>query len=234
MAEHLSANGVHGPKVDTDKHKLEPAFDFITSESSILLCKGQAEINIDGTTYMGEGEVRLNLLPRAAVFLYGKFQDVPLADFLMLRSNQMTISSFSINGLQVEGFTVNIGGDITTQEMTAGMTVKWCPKSEPINGVGNESTQMTRVVFHLFNFVDLIGTRRSVEQIGKERRAIEHIDLICDEWKVEIKSLFLTKDNIKTLKAEGGYRLTHIGCLEKAGRVPSSGVKMVLIRRESV
>jgi hypothetical protein len=39
---------------------------------------------------------------------------------------------------------------------------------------------------------------------------IEHVDLVCDKWKVELKSLQLTRENLKLIKEEGGYRLTHI------------------------
>ena len=205
--------------MDMDKHRLDPAFDFAASEKSILLHEGLAKVSINGVAYAGDGEVRLELLPRANIRLYGKFQGVPPADALMPMTGQKTISSFSINDRQVEGFFLNIGGDVTAQEMT----VKWCPKSEPINGVGDESTQMTLLVFHLFNFVDLIGTRRSTEQSGTTIHAIEHVDLVCDEWKVELKSLISTRENIKLLKEEGGYRLTHIGGIQKADGTSFSG-----------
>ena len=200
-------------------HRLEPVFDFVAGESSVLLHQSQTEVCIDGNTYAGDGEVRLDLLPRANIHFYGQFKGVPPADAMMLVTRQNTISSFSINGRQIEGFCLNIGGDATTQEMT----VKWCPKSEPIIGVGDKSTQMTRVVFHLFNFVDLIGTRRSTEQSGTMVHAIEHVDLTCDEWKVELKSLISTRENIESLKEEGGYRLTHIGCIKKADGSAFSG-----------
>ena len=86
---------------------------------------------------------------------------------------QKTISSFSINGRQIDGFRLSSGGDLDSQEFN----VKWCPKFEPISGVGDESTQMTRVVFHLFNFVDLFGTRRSIEQNGTTEYGVQHVDL---------------------------------------------------------
>jgi len=205
--------------MDTDKHRLEPVFDFSDCEASVLLYQGKAEICIDGNIYAGKGEVRLDLLPRANIHIYGQFNGVPPADALMPMTGQKTISSFSINGHQIEGFFLNIGGNATAQEMS----IKWCPKSEPIAGVGNESTQMTRVIFHLFNFVHIVGTRRSTEQKGTTNHFIEHVDLRCDGWNVEIKSLLETRDNLKRLKAEGGYRLTHIGCITKAGCPSFSG-----------
>lgn len=197
-------------------YDMEPAFDFTTKESSILLNQGPAEVCISGTTYAGVGEVRLDLLPRANIHLYGKFQNVPPADAMMAMFGQKTISSFSINDRQVKGFI--IGGD--AQEMT----IKWHPESEPIIGVGDGTTHMNRVVFHLFNFVDLIGMRRSTEQDGaKGYRSINHVDLAFDGWNVELKSLIKTSENIEALKAEGGYRLTHIGCIKKADSTSFSG-----------
>jgi len=205
--------------MNTNIHGLEPAFDFADCESSVLLNHGQAEVRVDGNSYTGDGEVRLDFLPRVDVHLYGYFKGVPAKDVMGASSGQKVISSFSINGRQIEGFRLSSGGDVNSQEFS----LKWCPKSEPINGVGDESTQMTRVVFHLFNFVDLRGTRRSTEQKGTMIHAIEHVDLTCDEWKVELKSLISTQENIKALKEEGGYRLTHIGCIQKADGTLFSG-----------
>jgi hypothetical protein len=205
--------------MNTDKHILEPAFDFTASESSLLIHQSQAEMCIDGNRYAGNGEVRLDLLPRASIRLYGYFQGVPVQDAMGAHIGQKSISSFSINSHQIEGFRLSSGGDATTQEYN----LKWCPKSEPINGVGDESTQMIWLVFHLFNFVDLIGIRQSTEQSGTEMHAIEHVDLVFNEWKVELKSLISTRENIKALKEDGGYRLTHIGGIQKADGTLFSG-----------
>jgi hypothetical protein len=205
--------------MNTDIQRLEPAFEFIASESSFIIHQSQAEICISGNRYTGNGEVRLDLLPRANIHLYGYFHGVPAQDALGASIGQNEISSFFINGRQIEGFRLSSGGNANTQEYN----LKWCPKSEPVNGVGDEATQMTWVVFHLFNFVPLCGTRRSIEQSGTTTHTIEHLDLICDEWKVELKSLISTDENIKSLKEEGGYRLTHIGGIEKVDGTPFSG-----------
>ena len=205
--------------MNTDIHRLEPAFDFSDGESSVLLYQGQAEMCIGGDSYAGNGDVRLDLLPRANIHAYGYFKGVPAKEAMETGIGQKEISSFSINGHQIEGFRLSSGGDITTQEYN----IKWCPKSEPVNGVGDESTQMTRVVFHLFNFADMFGTRRSTEQSETTMHAIEHVDLSCDEWKVELKSLLSTRGSIKLLKEEGGYRLTHIGDIQKTEGTPFTG-----------
>lgn len=124
---------------------------------------------------------------------------------------QAEISSFSINSRQIEGYYLSSGGDVPSLEYN----LKWGPKSEPIYGVGDESTQMQLLVFHLFNFVDLIGTKRSTERSGSKIVSIQNVDLICDQWNVEVKSVLSTQENIKKLKEEGGFRLTHIGRIKK-------------------
>lgn len=200
-------------------HELKPEFDFIKGESSVLIHQGNAEICIEGNKYCGNSEVRLDLLPKADIHLYGYFKDVSVPDAMGAHTGQKTISSFSIDGRRIEGFRLSSGGDVDSQEYN----VKWCPKSEPILGIGNESTQMSRLVFHLFNFVDLIGTRRSMEQIGTAMHAIEHIDLVSDQWKIELKSLISTRENIEILKEAGGYQLTHIGDIQKVDGTSFSG-----------
>ena len=43
--------------MNRDGHRLEPAFDFVADESSVLLHQSQAEIEIDGKHYAGDVEV---------------------------------------------------------------------------------------------------------------------------------------------------------------------------------
>ena len=74
---------------------------------------------------------------------------------------------------------------------------------------------MSFLIFHLFNFVDLFGPRHSIEQVDSTMYRIDHVDLICDQWNIELKSFISTRDDIKKLKEEGGYRLTHIGCIKR-------------------
>jgi hypothetical protein len=197
----------------------ESPFDFTANESNILIHQSPVEMCIDQNTYSGDGEVRLQLLQRANIYLYGFFKGVPAKDVMSSSLGQTEISSFSINSCQVEGFLSSSGGNIQSQEFN----LKWCPSSEPINCIGNESTQMQLLIFHLFNFVDLIGTRRSTEQSGSIIQPIEHVDFANDEWNIELKSLFSTKENFKKLKEEGGYRLTHIVGIKKADSSLFSG-----------
>lgn len=192
--------------------KLEPLFDFTSGGSNILIHQSQAEVCINQNTYNGNGEVRLELLPRASINIYGYFHGVPVKDSLETLIGQSEISSFSINGYKVDGFKLSIGGSVDSQEYN----LKWRSNSEPINAIGNDSTQMDSLIFHLFNFIDFSGTRRSSEQAESTMHAIDHVDLVCDDWTIELKSLLSTSETIKALKEEGGFKLTHIGSIKKS------------------
>ncbi len=201
--------------MDTEKQELQPAFDFDAPESSFLLHKGQAEVKLkdeDEVIHKGDGKVRLDMLPYPRIRIYAQFKP----DF-----DNTRIESFSFDKKEIVGFCINFPNPVNNIiEMGQ---VKWCPKSNSINGVGDESTKMTRVVFHLFNFLELFGNRESTAKSETTTHIIQHVDLACDNWNVELKSLTSTADNLKKLKAEGGYKLTHIGEIKKANDTSFSG-----------
>lgn len=205
--------------MSSNANNLVPAYDIDTNKSSILLKELPAEVNINRNSYIGTSEVRLDLLPRARIHLYGYFHNVPVVDAMSAHMGQDAEISFSIDGRSIEGFRMGGGGSVETGEFN----IKWCPSSEPIIGSGEETTTIARAVFHLFNFMDLSGTRQSTERNGTSIHTIECLDLETDEWKIELKALSETRQNIKSLKEEGGYRLTHIGGIQRADDSPFTG-----------
>lgn len=201
---------------------LQPAYEFDSSVSSILLKETMVEVRINSNSYTGTGEVKLDLLPRANIHLYGYFQNVPVKDVMEAHMGQDAEISFSIDGQNIEGFRIGGGGNAETGEFN----IKWSPESEPIVGSGDETTAISSAVFHLFNFLDLLGTRRSAEQKGATTHAIEHIEMETDEWKIELRSLITTRQNIKLLKDEDGYQLTHIGGIQRPDGSPFTGKEL--------
>ncbi len=199
-------------------HKTELIYDFQVKESSVLLHNYPVEVCIEKNFYKGNGEVRLELLPRAAIVFYAYLDNIPIYIKLSAGLDPESISSFYINGRYIDGFPKRISETSDKRYM-----IKWCPKSEPIIGIGGESTQIAKLIFHLYNFVDFIGTRSSIEENGTTKHRIEHIDLIDDEWEIELKSLTFTRANIKELKEEGGFRLTHIGVIKRTDGTNISG-----------
>jgi hypothetical protein len=204
--------------MDIEQQELKPVFGFSDNSSDILIHRGKAEICLGENTHEGEGEVRLGLLPRAGICFYSYFKELP-NEAISFVFGENKISSFSFNGRQIEGFLLSSGGDFEAHEINC----KWCPNKEPITGLGDDSTQMNKIVFHLYNFIDFFGGRFSTEEHDKTLHRINHVDLICDEWKIHLKSLISTSDKIELLRKEGGYQLTHVGGLEKIDSTTFSG-----------
>ena len=199
--------------------KLEPVFNFLSEESRILLYKGSAQINVRSNSYFGDGEVLLELLPTASIFVYGYFREVPSVDGLGVITGHNSVAEFSLNGCKVDGFRISGGGDATKKECN----IKWCPKSHPVGCIGDDTTQIAHVVFHLFNFERIVTTRRSPEEQDGTQHSIHHLDLSGNGWEIELKSLAITDKNIKELKEQGGYRLTHVGSIKKTDGAVFSG-----------
>lgn len=182
-----------------EKQTLESIFDFADPKDEVLLHHNEASICIDGVPYTGDGKIYLDLKSRANI--YAKFEGVlPDNVWDSLISDKEKISLFTVNGHKIDGFARNFQDDINI--------INWyCSEKEPIIGIGDKLTQMTSVMFHLFNFVDLFLP----------------VNLTSTEWKIDIKPLPSTSDNIKKLKNEGGYQLTHIGEIRKVDGAPFFG-----------
>ena len=111
----------------------------------------------------------------------------------------------------MDGF-VTKSNSIPTQPDRLELT--WCPISQPIQALGVQTAQLHKLLFHLFNF-DFQGLPGSIQRTKSSSRTIEHIDLDSETWKVRIRSLSFTRENLESIKEKGGYRLTHVGEVSK-------------------
>jgi hypothetical protein len=182
----------------------KPCYEFPQLNESISLIKAKASVSAQGIVHVGDAEVRLDLLPDAGVHVYVSLT----AGHPFVGIGEIKLA---LDGNDVPGFATKL-----SSSSSGGATLKWCPNVEPLIGRGNQNTQITSVVFHIFNYRDILfGTRRSGEHVGTTWHAIYHIDLKASGWNVELKSLPTTSDILKTLDEEGGYGLTYVGCLQK-------------------
>lgn len=198
---------------------LIPAFQFSDINQDVSLEKNTVTMQIDGNIYHGDGEVRLVLLPKAGIDIYGEFQGISSEVSLPIVFNHKTIESLTFGGRNIDGFLLDRGGDLDRQEFT----VRWCPRSQPIVGRGDDSTTMQRLVFHLFNFQDIHGTRFTIVERASDTKGIGHVDLVAGVWKIELQTLMGTPECFQRLKAEGGYGLTHVGSVQKIDGAYFSG-----------
>jgi hypothetical protein len=208
--------------------KLKPAIKLLENTSSTLIHQNTANVRIDDTNYNGVAEVFLELLPRPNIFIIGCFDNVTEEHILNASMNFNSATDFSINGVKIEGFRAESGGDLTLHKCN----IKWCPKLEPIIGIGDESTSIKYSLFHLFNFKNFHGAKISRTRKGQSSRHINFVTLKTEDLTINIKSLFETEDNIKTIKEKGLCCLTHIGSIEKTSGEYLTGKNSIEILNE--
>ncbi len=182
---------------------LKPYYNFQQPNDSILLTQTKASVLIEEKEYKVDAKVYLDLLPDAIIHI--------CTSLPYISSSQI----FNVEELAVAGKDLPVLAEKVNPSSAGKVDVTWCLSEEPMTGLGDQNTSINSVVFHLFNYKGLFGTRRSVESVGKTSHAIQHVDIKANGWKVELKSLPTTSETLKTLKETGGYGLTHIGCLQK-------------------
>ena len=197
-----------------------PTLDFGDEEDTTVLARPSVETVVDGEALSGSAEVRLDLVPRPAVYLYCMFEITGLNESVRkILSRPDVVSYLDVNGQRLEGFGVK--SDVVPEEQDE-LEVKWCPKFDPIPELGDKTTQMRKMLLHLFNF-NFRGWTGSVQHDGTTRHGIEHIDLESEIWNVKMRSLTSTRKNQKLLQEKGGYRLTHVVEVSKAEECCFSG-----------
>jgi hypothetical protein len=187
--------------------QLLPAFDFGEPNQSVHIA--EEEIVITGSDgkvlFDGKAEFRLRLFPQPRILAHVTNRN-SLACFMQ----ESSVLELKRNACKVRGFTTAANFSSSGE-----MSATWCPSKEPIIGVGNEETQMTRLVFHLFNFVPFCGAGKARREEGEKRTCICCLASLGDVWSLELRSVPGSDETFEKLRSEGGYRLTHIGCLKR-------------------
>jgi hypothetical protein len=191
-----------------------PYFQFSEPNKEILLTEDRVIVKVSDSSYTGLGKVYLRLLPRPQIEIRIRLDNAPFTDF----SNSVDSVLLGSRSLDISGFATQL-----TMSTDKGTTLTWTPKKEPIIAFGDDNTPINSVIFHVFNFRNIIGTRRSFETVGEAKYGIEHVDLTSEDWRVELRSLPSTNRTFGQLKEQGGFGLTHIGRFEKTDRSSFAG-----------
>jgi hypothetical protein len=183
---------------------LKPCYDLMKPNENTLLAQTKASITVLGKPHEVDVEVRLRFLPSTGIEIEG---DLPESSGILQFDS---IQGVTIEGKDIPGFPIQI-----PLLSPGGGRFVWTLKHEPIIARGSADTEMACVLFHIYNYYDFHGTRRSTDKTSTGLHAIYHVDLKVSGWNVEIKSLPTTSSTLETLRKTGGYGLTHIGCLKK-------------------
>jgi len=196
----------------------QQCYSFGDINERVILASTPITVEAGDKSYESEGQVHLRLLPTPRVVITtvfeGQFPGFGLG--FGLDSGRLRFGDRS--GFSVEAFATSISYPAASRIKTV-----WAPSIEPLLASGNAETTMSELVFHLLNFREFIGMRRSGAKEGSTTHAIEHLDLTAGQWQVEVRSRTATRGAIKELREQGGFGLTHIGCVRRQDGLPFTG-----------
>lgn len=166
------------------------------------------------------GEARLQFTPKARLRLVVRTCVDGSSDDAFLCMHDANRNDF--NQIHFDDFN-------TTHEVfctsNSGLEVELTPGSEPIQ-VFKPTESITRAVFHLFNWPDILGPQSYWLQSGGEPnqggKSCARISLLCNGWSICIAATDKSDTAIKAVGELGGFSITHVGQLERADKSPFS------------
>ena len=193
---------------------LEPIYTTNEVNQNVVLYAGEIEIktgiNNQSIEIIGSGKViykwfpspklqfefvsQSSSAPLLMVALYG--QD-PQPAFISLIDIEVFDAEITANSLNLD------------EQLSVIGTI-----SKPI--VQGNGQSLSHVVFHVTNFHNIVGRPTAVLKKNGRRYFIERILFEAEGWKITLDQLETTPEIIKSLNAQGGYGITHVGKLERA------------------
>lgn len=185
---------------------IEPMYDFEYTDLGTRLYAGESQFSVDGIEVEAEDSVAyLSLVPAARIVVVSELDGFEASDALLRYSSDEWI--WNARDKKEKGSIIQS----RVEPFLGKNSLKWSPARRSIVAMGDADTLLRSVVFHLFGFVEFIGERRNLESNVMR----EEVNLVSEEWTVLLASTSATPASFKTLKAEGGYRLTHVGSIQR-------------------
>ena len=120
--------------------------DFTDNAESALLDRQTVKVVTGDLKIEGEAEIKLELAPVPGVYLDGVFNDPRLL------ATMMTAMSEPESMYLLDRYDERIEGGPAESSWSPGtLKLKWRLLAEPIKVVGDDDTQMTQLVAHVFN-----------------------------------------------------------------------------------
>jgi len=181
---------------------LKPFYDFKNPNESISLASDvPCSFHADQEELKGIAEVRLHFLPKPGIDINVQSD---FDSFLHHNSILSETRSITINGHNIPVFATSVSTP------TSGKTkITFTPFETPLPWIGDKTTKLSRVVFHLFNFKNTFGTSHQVIKSGTGFYRENITELKSKKWTIKIHNHDTSKTNEK-LKETGGYGLTHV------------------------
>ena len=190
----------------------EPLFTFKGPNEPVLLYEGIGSLKIQENSFEEKLEVWLKYYPRPRIEITMKFPTNSNTPDISIDSKNISVV-FKEKSSEIS---VSIN---SIQSNSEDLVLKFVPEKDIVTVLGDYSTQINAVIFHLSNFTKFLGPKRNKEPFMRNNNLIihfiDHMGLKWKDWIIEIKSLTSTNDTFKILNQDGGYGFTHFGIITK-------------------
>lgn len=177
------------------------AYELPAPNADLALYRGRGVLD----DRSGDLLVRLTLSPRVRVVFDFKEPDThALRRIFNVNSTDGAALTLMESGTAVRVLLTKWGGDVTTGTPTDAVTI------------GHPAARLHSVVFHLLNYMADIGgepledSNDELDMVWAGRQV-----LLAGNWKVTIDARREHRAIVETLKRDGGYGFTHVGCVER-------------------
>jgi hypothetical protein len=182
---------------------LEPNYSLKSPNQPIQLYEGVLDVFQEGSTRRGNGAIYLKWFPFPQI----EFQ-LTCEESLQLRGAETTFKFSDLENPVKALISINDRLGLTGKSMQ----ITGRAREPIILGLGQS---LSCLQFHLTNFEDFFGSDRALLVKEKEEFIAQRAILEAGDWRITIDQLKTTTADIKILKAQGGYAVTHVGKLEK-------------------
>jgi hypothetical protein len=192
------------------RHLVEGFYFMPEVNSKIELYTGPIEILKESNSVIGKGRILVSFLPYPRVVIEAECSADSFG-LVNVIGNQQDLdavipsisSKFKIDVVSITGHT--------------NLQIVAIPKSPIISSSG---ANPLKIVFHILNFPEFFGSEAAlVEEDGKMfRKGIATLE--ADGWQITINASKNLTKLIKSIKATGGYIITHAGMIERKDAKP--------------
>ncbi|MCX6690848.1 MAG: hypothetical protein NTW33_02045 [Methanoregula sp.] len=185
-------------------NKLEPCYNFSGINQGLSLVKNlPCILRINQESQTGSAEIILDVFPNPRIKIIVNFTADPKKIFGLINSE---IELESVDGKKISAFLT----ERTSSTESGIVKIIFVPRKEPVQWIGNDETKIVKVIFHLFNFKETMGTSNTTKIIGNTHHLQPITELKSENWIVELENII--PDPFNELTQKGGYALTHVGC----------------------
>ena len=212
--------------------EIKPQYEFGNPNEDVILAGDEpAKITCGKKHYTGNGKAILSLGRKPDIsFSIPLPMSTPKEYFQSIKDSfnedsvvgQNACLELSNRVIQRNGFINSLGGGriSVVPEENKSPIISWHSQSEPFIALGSSETRIDHLVFHLFNCPEVlhIGTPNRSHREETNDGGVHSIGTVILEWKewtIEIKSTPKTSKNLKYVKENGHFGLTHIGLIRK-------------------